>query len=84
MSTLQGCLFVAWALVGTLVVAVRDPLRQIVLVGIMGLLAALTFFSVSAADVALSMIVVGAIALPAMLLLAAARVDVQDRQDDDR
>jgi energy-converting hydrogenase B subunit D len=73
-SALQGILLIIWAIVGTAVVAVREPIRQAALVGVMGLIAALTFFSLQAPDVALSMLVVGAIALPAMILLAAARV----------
>lgn len=83
MSALQGCLFVAWGVVGTLVVVVTQPVRQAALVGIMGLLAALAFFSVQAPDVALSMIVVGAIALPVMILLALGRIAVQRRDEED-
>lgn len=84
MSTLQGCLFVAWGVVGTLVVFMGDVVRQAVLVGIMGLLAALAFFSVQAPDVALSMIVVGSVALPAMILLALGRIAAQEQSDDEK
>lgn len=80
LGVLQGTLFVLWAVVGTLVVLVRDPVRQAVLVGVMGLVAALTFFSVKAPDVALSMIVVGAVGLPALLLLALGRIAQQERE----
>jgi energy-converting hydrogenase B subunit D len=84
MSTLQATLLIAWAVVGTAVVFVHDVVRQTALVGVMGLLAALTFFSLQAPDVALSMIVVGAIALPVMILLVAARVHEQeDRPAED-
>lgn len=77
-GALQGALFVSWAVIGTLVVLVGEPVRQVALVGVMGLVAALAFFSVKAPDVALSMIVVGAIALPAMLLLALGRIREQE------
>lgn len=83
MSTLQGCLFVAWAVVGTLVVFMGDVVRQAALVGIMGLLAGLAFFSVQAPDVALSMIVVGSVALPAMILLALGRIAAQGQSPDE-
>lgn len=81
MSVLQAVLLIAWALAGTLVVVVREPLRQIALVGVMGLLASLAFFSLQAPDVALSMLVVGAVALPTMLLLALGRIRVQEDED---
>lgn len=84
MSTLQGCLFVAWAVVGTLVVLSGELVRQTALVGVMGLLAALAFFSVQAPDVALSMIVVGSVALPVMILLALGRIAAQEESPDER
>ena len=77
MTALQGGLLVAWAIAGTAVVAVREPIRQAALVGVMGLIGALTFFSLQAPDVALSMIVVGSIALPLMILLAAGRIGAE-------
>lgn len=82
MSALQGTLFVLWAVVGTLVVVVREPVRQAVLVGVMGLVSALAFFSVQAPDVALSMLVVGGLGLPALLLLAMARIRQQELDGD--
>ena len=82
MSALQAVL-VAWAVVGTAVVLVRETVRQAVLVGVMGLLSSLAFFSLQAPDVALSMIVVGAVALPVMILLTAARVREQQRRIDE-
>jgi uncharacterized MnhB-related membrane protein len=82
-SALQASLFIGWAIVGTIVVLVRDAVRQTVLVGIMGLIAGLAFFAVQAPDVALSMIVVGAIALPALILLALGRMSVQDTHAED-
>lgn len=78
MSTLQAVLLIAWAITGTVVVLVHDVVRQAILVGVMGLVSALAFFSLQAPDVALSMIVVGALALPVMVLLAAARIRAQE------
>jgi uncharacterized MnhB-related membrane protein len=59
---------------GTCVVAARDPLRQAVLASFFGIVLALLFFVLQAPDVALSEIVVGAVALPLMILLTLAKV----------
>jgi energy-converting hydrogenase B subunit D len=56
------------------VVTTRDPLSQTVGVSFYGLLLAVLFFAFQAPDVALSQIVVGAVAYPLMLLLALAKV----------
>jgi uncharacterized MnhB-related membrane protein len=72
---LQGALLVLVAMGGTAVVLVRDPLRQAIVVGVFGLLLALLFFVFQAPDVALSQIVVGSIALPAMIILTLARLN---------
>jgi energy-converting hydrogenase B subunit D len=58
----------AWA-----VVAARDPTRQAVVASLYGLSLGVLFFSFQAPDVALSNIVIGAVALPAMILLAIAK-----------
>lgn len=78
MSALHAVLLVGWAVAGTVVVLVRDPLRQTVVAGIMGLVVALAFFSLNAPDVALSELVVSSVALPVMVLLALAKVREQD------
>jgi energy-converting hydrogenase B subunit D len=70
-------LFVASA--GTGVVLTREPIAQAVVVSFYGLLLAIMFFIFQAPDVALSQIVVGAVALPLMILLALARVKKQGR-----
>ena len=70
-------LFVAAA--GTGVVLTRDPLAQAIAVSFYGLLLGIMFFIFQAPDVALSQIVVGAVALPLMVLLALARVKKQAR-----
>ena len=59
---------------GLIVVLIRDPVRQAIALGVFGLLEGLTFFAVQAPDVALSQIVVGGLALPAMLFLAIAEI----------
>ena len=62
------------AVAGAGVVLTRDPLRQSVAVSFYGLVLALMFFVHHAPDVALSQIVVGAVALPLMILLALAKI----------
>jgi len=56
------------------VVLARDPLRQAMVASIYGLLLGILFFLFQAPDVALSQTVVGAVALPMMILLALAKV----------
>jgi energy-converting hydrogenase B subunit D len=62
------------ALGGLGVVLTRDPLRQAVVVSFFGMLLGILFFVLQAPDVALSEIVVGAVASPLMILLALAKV----------
>ena len=59
---------------GTCVVAARDPLRQAIVASFFGIVLAILFFVLQAPDVALSEIVVGAVALPLMILLTLAKV----------
>ncbi len=69
--------FVALTMVGLGglgVVLTRDPLRQAVVVSFFGMLLGVLFFVLQAPDVALSEIVVGAVASPLMILLALAKV----------
>jgi len=56
------------------VVAARDPLRQAMVASIYGLVLGILFFVFAAPDVGLSQTVVGAVALPLMILLALAKV----------
>ena len=62
------------------VVRTRDPLAQSVAVSFYGLVLSLLFFLHQAPDVALSQIVVGAVALPLMILLALSRIHAQDEE----
>jgi len=71
---LQGVLLVLVAVGGTAVVLTRDPLRQAIVVGIFGVLLGVLFFAFQAPDVALSQIVVGSVALPAMIVLTLAKL----------
>lgn len=78
LQIIQAVLLILVALGGLGVVLTRDPLRQVVVVSFYGLLLALLFFVFQAPDVALSSIVVGTVALPLMILLALAKVRVQE------
>ena len=62
------------AVSGTVVVLTRDPLRQAFAAGFFGLGLAFLYLSMQAGDVALSQIVVGAIAVPLIVLLSLAKV----------
>jgi energy-converting hydrogenase B subunit D len=61
------------------VVLVRDTLRQVVVNGLYTLLLAILFLVFQAPDVALSMLVVGCIAYPVIVLVAVGR----SRHDED-
>jgi energy-converting hydrogenase B subunit D len=74
LSILQAVVLLLVAAAGTGVVVTRDPLNQAVGVSFFGLLLAILFLVFQAPDVSLSAIVVGALALPLMLLLALAKI----------
>lgn len=67
------------AVAGTGVALTREPVSQIIGVSLFGLLLALFFLLMLAPDVALSQVVVGAVALPMMVLIALAKIR-RDRQ----
>ena len=69
MTAVQAVALVLVAGAGTAVVLLRDPRRQAVAVSYLGLMLAVLFFAVSAPDVALSQLAVGAVALPIVILL---------------
>jgi uncharacterized MnhB-related membrane protein len=73
-AVLQAAILVLVALAATSVVLSRDPLRQIVVNGVYGLLLVILFFVLQAPDVALSMLVVSTIAYPLVVLAAVARL----------
>jgi uncharacterized MnhB-related membrane protein len=61
----------------------RDPLRQALSSGVLGVTLAVLFLAFGAPDVALSQIVVAGIAVPVMVLLALAKIRVTDREEED-
>jgi energy-converting hydrogenase B subunit D len=73
-TALQAMALALVALGGAAVVLQRDPTRQAVLAGLFGLALAVLFLVFQAPDVALSALVVGGLALPAMILFALERV----------
>jgi uncharacterized MnhB-related membrane protein len=79
MTALHVTTLAVVAFTGTAVVLVRDPLRQLVVASFFGLGLALLFFVFGAPDVALSQIVVSAVALPLLALLTLARM--RERED---
>lgn len=74
MTVLQPLILALVAVGGLAVVLTRDPLHQAIVASFYGILLALMSFIFQAPDVALSQIVIGALALPLMILLALARI----------
>jgi energy-converting hydrogenase B subunit D len=74
MLVLQIAILLMVGIAGTAVVLTREPASQVIGLSFFGLLLALMFFIFQAPDVALSQIVIGAVALPLMILLALAKV----------
>jgi energy-converting hydrogenase B subunit D len=81
-TTLQVIALAAVALGGTAVVLARDPLRQVLVLGIFGLALTVLFFVFQDPDVALSEIVVSTVGLPVMVLLTLRKIREQDRERD--
>ncbi len=74
MTALQIVCFVLVALGGTAVVLTRDPLAQVLVLSLYGLLLSLLFVVLQAPDVAFSEIAIGSAALPLILLATVAKV----------
>ena len=74
MDVLQLTLLVLVAAGATAVVLIREPVRQVVMLSVYGVLLAVLFLAFQAPDVTLSELTVGAVALPVLLLLALAKV----------
>jgi uncharacterized MnhB-related membrane protein len=70
---LQATVFALAAIGATAVVLSRDVLRMVVVNGMYGLVLAVLFVVLGAPDVALSMLVVGAVGYPLVVLVAVAR-----------
>jgi uncharacterized MnhB-related membrane protein len=73
-SVVQALSLIWVAVAATGVVLTRDPVNQTVAISFYGILLGIMFFVFQAPDVALSQIVIGAVALPLMILLALARI----------
>lgn len=83
MIPLQSIVIGLVVAVGTTVVLVRDPLRQVMVNGAYGLALVLLFMVFQAPDVALSMLVVGTVAFPLVFLAAINRIRVASEEDAD-
>jgi uncharacterized MnhB-related membrane protein len=75
---LQVVVIILVALGGLAVVTARDPLRQVLVLGLYGLTLVVLFVVLQAPDVALSALVVSAVAMPFVLLAALAKL--KDRE----
>ncbi len=77
MTLLVALLLLLAAAAGTGVVLSRNPLRQVMALGVNGLVLALLFMALQAPDVAFAELVVGAAAVPLLFLavLASIRMD---------
>ena len=87
MIVLHAAILIFVAVAGTAVVLTRNPLSLVIGLTFYGLLLALMFFVFQAPDVAFSQIVVGAVALPLMVLLALAKIrnrEVKQRMHHER
>jgi uncharacterized MnhB-related membrane protein len=73
----------AVALTGAAVVLTREPARQALVVGVFGFSLTILFFAFQAPDVALSQIVVGGLALPAMIMLALRKIARREEAERD-
>ena len=79
MVVMQATILIFVALAGTGVVLTRDPLKQLIVVSVYGIMLGLAFLIFQAPDVALSQFVVGTVALPLMVLLTLAKVRRQSK-----
>jgi uncharacterized MnhB-related membrane protein len=81
-ETLQIVVLLLVAAGGTAIVLARDPLRQVVCTSFYGLALVVLFFVFQAPDVALSELVVGAVAYPLVILAAIAKVRGPKEDDE--
>ena len=79
MDVLQLTLLVLVAAGATAVVLIREPVRQVIMLSVYGVLLAVLFLAFQAPDVTLSELTVGAVALPVLLLLALAKVKRREK-----
>ena len=80
---LQAIALVFAAVAATVVALTRRPVEQAIVVSFYGLVLAIMFFVFQAPDVSLSQIVIGAVALPLMILLALTKIKKQEHEQKD-
>jgi energy-converting hydrogenase B subunit D len=80
-TAVQIAALVAVAFGGTAVVLAREPARQALVASVYGFALAVLFLAFQAPDVALSQIVVGAVALPAMIIYALRKIIRREQVD---
>lgn len=80
MTGLQIAALAFVAVAAPVVVLTRDPLRQAIGLGLMGMALTVLFLAFQAPDVALSQIVISTVALPVMVLMALAKVREHERE----
>jgi energy-converting hydrogenase B subunit D len=73
-DALQATILVLVAAGATMVVLVRDRVRQVLALSLYGVVLSVLFLAVQAPDVTLSEMVVGAVVLPLILLLTIRKV----------
>ena len=74
MDALQITILVLVAAGATAVVLIRQPVHQVLVLSVYGILLAVLFLAFQAPDVTLSELTVGAVALPIILLLTLAKI----------
>jgi energy-converting hydrogenase B subunit D len=79
MDVLQVTLLVLVAGGATVVVLIRNPVRQVIALSSYGLLLAVLFLAFQAPDVTLSELTVGSVVLPILVLLTLAKVRRQEK-----
>jgi uncharacterized MnhB-related membrane protein len=82
LGPLQSVALALVALGAPAVVLSRDPLKMIVVNGLYGLTLVLLFVIYGAPDVGLSMLVVGTVAYPLVVLVAIARVRARKGEEE--
>jgi energy-converting hydrogenase B subunit D len=79
MTLMASALMLLIAASGLVVVCTRDVTKQVLALSFYGIVMALAFFFFQAPDVALSQVVVGAVALPLMIMLALSRMKFRQK-----
>lgn len=74
MNVLQVAILLLVAAGATAVVAIREPVRQVIALSAYGVLLAVLFLAFQAPDVTLSELTVGSVVLPLLLVLALAKI----------